>query len=150
MTDFNTVVTLKRMRMEQMGEAVGKVRHKAYVKVKELQRKMPGMKEEYLKTKDSLISLGVTPENAYLYVQGHHLFDNVVAPTVDTVCTELRREREREIKTKANHALQMQNELSAYTRAQSDITSMLKKNHGYTQCEPYKRMIADIERIIKN
>ncbi|MBQ3804525.1 MAG: DUF4435 domain-containing protein [Prevotella sp.] len=148
LTDFNTVVTLKRMRMDQMGEAVEKVRHKAYVKVRELQRKLPGMKEEYLKTKDSLLSLGVTPETTYLYVQGHHLFDNVVAPTVDTVCTELRREREREIKTKANHTLQMQNELSAYTRAQSDITSMMKKNQGYTQCEPYKRMAADVEKVI--
>lgn len=147
-TDFNTVVTIKHARMELMGDAVEKVRHKAFVKVRELQRKMPGMKEEYLKTKDSILSLGVTPETTYLYVQGHHLFDNVVAPTMQTVCDELRREREREIKCKAQHALQMQNELSAYTKAQSDIASMLKKNQGYTCSAPYKRMIADIERMI--
>ena len=56
LTDFNTVVTLKRMRMDQMGEAVEKVSHKAWVKVKELQRKLPGMKEEYLKTKEIMSS----------------------------------------------------------------------------------------------
>ena len=148
-TDFNTVATIKHMRISQMGEAVDKVRHKAFVKVKELQRKLPGRKEEYLKTKDSLLALGVTPETNYLYMQGHHLFDNVVAPTMQSVCDELRREREREIKSKALHSLQMQNELSAYTKAQSDISSMLKKNQGYTQSAPYQRMIADIDKLLK-
>lgn len=148
-TDFNIVATIKHMRISQMGEAVDKVRHKAFVKVKELQRKLPGRKEEYLKTKDSLLALGVTPETTYLYMQGHHLFDNVVAPTMQSVCDELRREREREIKSKALHSLQMQNELSAYTKAQSDISSMLKKNQGYTQSEPYQRMIADIDKLLK-
>lgn len=148
-TDFNIVATIKHMRISQMGEAVDKVRHKAFVKVKELQRKLPGRKEEYLKTKDSLFALGVTPETTYLYMQGHHLFDNVVAPTMQSVCDELRREREREIKSKALHSLQMQNELSAYTKAQSDISSMLKKNQGYTQSAPYQRMIADIDKLLK-
>lgn len=148
-TDFNIVATIKHMRISQMGEAVDKVRHKAFVKVKELQRKLPGRKEEYLKTKDSLLALGVTPETTYLYMQGHHLFDNVVAPTMQSVCDELRREREREIKSKALHSLQMQNELSAYTKAQSDISSMLKKNQGYTQSAPYQRMIADIDKLLK-
>ena len=148
-TDFNIVATIKHMRMSQMGEAVDKVRHKAFVKVKELQRKLPGRKEEYPKTKDSLLALGVTPDTTYLYMQGHHLFDNVVAPTMQSVCDELRREREREIKSKALHSLQMQNELSAYTKAQSDISSMLKKNQGYTQSAPYQRMIADIDKLLK-
>ena len=148
-TDFNIVATIKHMRISQMGEAVDKVRHKAFVKVKELQRKLPGRKEEYLKTKDSLLALGVTPETTYFYMQGHHLFDNVVAPTMQSVCDELRREREREIKSKALHSLQMQNELSAYTKAQSDISSMLKKNQGYTQSAPYQRMIADIDKLLK-
>lgn len=148
-TDFNIVATIKHMRMSQMGEAVDKVRHKAFVKVKELQRKLPGRKEEYLKTKDSLLALGVTPDTTYFYMQGHHLFDNVVAPTMQSVCDELRREREREIKSKALHSLQMQNELSAYTKAQSDISSMLKKNQGYTQSAPYQRMIADIDKLLK-
>lgn len=148
-TDFNIVATIKHMRMSQMGEAVDKVRHKAFVKVKELQRKLPGRKEEYLKTKDSLLALGITPDTTYLYMQGHHLFDNVVAPTMQSVCDELRREREREIKSKALHSLQLQNELSAYTKAQSDISSMLKKNQGYTQSAPYQRMIADIDKLLK-
>ena len=149
-TDFNTVVTLKHTHMQQMDEAVEKVRHKVHVKIHELQRKMPGLKEEYLKTKDSLLRLGITPETTYLYIQGHHLFDNVVAPTMQTVCDELRREREREIKSKALHTLQMQNEMSAYTKAQSDITTMLKKNQGYTRSEPYKRMLENINKVLMN
>ncbi len=148
-TDFNNVVAMKRTRMHLVDEAVAKVRHKVHTKINDLRRKMPNMKEEYLKTKDSILSLGVTPETTYLYIQGHHLFENVVTPVMQTVCDELRKERETEIRRKAVHALQMQNEISAYTKAQSDIAAMLKKNQSYTHSTPYRRMLADIEQVLE-
>ncbi|MBQ9560808.1 MAG: DUF4435 domain-containing protein [Prevotella sp.] len=147
-TDFNNVVGIKHGRMQDIPETLTKLRHKVHVKLSMLQRDIPGKKEEYLKTKDSLLQLGVTQETTYLYVQGHHLFNNVVVPTMQTVCDELRREREREIRRKACHVVQMQNELSAYTHSQSDVPLMLKKSQGYTRSAPYRRMIADIERIV--
>ena len=134
--------------MQQMDEAVEKVRHKVHVKIHELQRKMPGLKEEYLKTKDSLLRLRITPETTYLYIQGHHLFDCVVVPTMQTVCEDLRRQREAEIRRKAKHVVQMQNELSAYMRSVSDIGDMLKKNLGYTKSEPYQRVLQSIEKML--
>lgn len=147
-TDFNKVVTIRHSRLPDMMSSIEKVRHKVRVRISELIKAYPGRKAEYLKTKDELVRFGVMPENTYLFVQGHHLFENVVAPTVQTVCDELRREREREIRGKAMHVMQLQNELSAYTKSQSDITAMLKKNMGYTSSPFYQRILKDVERII--
>lgn len=150
LSDFNSAVSMRHTRIAEVQHSLDKLRSKVRLKVHELQKKMPGKKEEYLRTKDSLLALGVTPETTYLYVQGHHLFDNIVTPMMHVVCDELRREREREIRAKALHNIQMQNELSAYQRSQSDVQSMLKKNQGYTHCLPYKKMIADVERVFSN
>ena len=73
---------------------------------------------------------------------------NVVSPTMQRVCDTLRREREREIRSKAMHSVQLQNELSSYNKSQSDIVSMLKKNQGYIHSEPYKRMRHDVEEVL--
>lgn len=147
-TDFNKVIGIRHGRLAELMPATEAVRRKVRAKVQELQRRMPGMKEEYLATRDSLAAEGVVPDNVYLFIQGHHLFDNIVAPTLQVVCDELRREREREIRRKACHVVQMQNELSAYNNSLSDITQMLKKNQGYTLAPQYRQVLADIERIL--
>lgn len=149
LTDFNSAVSMRHSRIQDVQYSLEKLRGKVRIKVQDLRKKMPGMKEEYLKTKDSLLALGVTPETTYLYVQGHHLFDSIVAPMMHVVCDELRREREREIRAKAIHNVQMQNELSAYQRSQSDVQSMMKKNPGYTHCLPYRKMMADVEKLFQ-
>ena len=140
MTEFNTVITLRHSRLEDIMEMVQRVRHKVKVKLQDLRRQMPDVKDEYVQTRDSLIELGVTPETTYLYIQGHHLFNNVVLPTLQTVCDELRRSRESEIRSQACHVVQMQNELSAYSNSISDIAQMLKKNTGYMMSPQYQQL----------
>lgn len=148
-TDFNNIVSIKHGRLGDVMKALEKLRHKVRVKIQSLRREMPDRKEEYLKTKELLLSLGVTQDTTYLYVQGHHLFNNVVVPTMQSVCDELRRERESEIRRKACHTIQLQNELSAYNNSQSDITQMLKKNLGYTASVPFRRLKEDVEKMLQ-
>lgn len=147
-TDFNRTVEIRHSRIQELMGNIERVRRKVRVRINELRKIYPDRKEEYLKTKEDILRLGVTQETTYLYIHGHHLFDCVVAPTVQTVCDELRREREREIRHNAQHIVQLQNELSAYNKLQSDIPSMLKKNMGYTTSAPYKKILNDVERII--
>ena len=64
------------------------------------------------------------------------------------VCEALRRDREREIRHLAEHAVQMQNELAAYQHAVAPVEEMLRKHTGYRESEPYKRIQADIKRLI--
>lgn len=147
-TEFNATVTVRNTRLQNMPEALDHLSRKVRAKIGELRRRIPNRKEEYLRTKNDLLTLGVTPETTYLYVQGHHLFDNVVVPTVQKVCDELRRERETEIRRKALHAIQLQNELSSYQNSQSDVVTMLKKNQSYQRSKAYRLMLQDLEKVL--
>lgn len=110
-----------------------------------LQRTFPQAKKDYPKLRDELLSLGLTPETAYLYIQGHTLFDNIVMPLLGPVCTILRRERENEIKRLACHETQRQNELSCYQHSISPIDVMLRKSTLFLQSEPFLRLKADLQ-----
>lgn len=116
--------------------------------VNQFQRHYPEAHGSYQQLKAELAALGVTPETTYLYIQGHHIFDNVVMPIMGRVCERLRRERENEIYHNAEHSVQMHNELSCYQHSIQDISAMLKKNVGYTHSEPYMRLLADVERCL--
>lgn len=71
-------------------------------------------------------------------------------PLLTPVCTMLRKEREREIRQLAGHDTQRQNELSCYQHSQNPVDSMLRKNVGYKAAEPYRRLKADIRRLLDN
>ena len=150
-TEFNNIVSIRHGQIvpDNGQQTIERLRHKVRVKIGDLRRQIPNRKEEYLQTKDSLISLGVTPEQTYLYVQGHHLFDNVVLPTLDEVCLTLVKEREADIKDRSQHAVQRQNELSAYRNSVSDVEQMLKKNNNFQMAPQYILINEKIKEILK-
>ncbi len=113
-----------------------------------MQAEFPNNKEEYLKTRESIKSLGVTPQTTYLYIQGHHLFDNVVVPILNKVCNRLRQERQDEISRTARHFTQRQNEMSCYEHSVLDIRQTLKKNMGYILSEQFRRIQRDMEQYL--
>ena len=111
-------------------------------------RQFPDAKEEYLRTKDDILALGVTPQTTYLYIQGHHLFDTVVSPILSKVCNLLRQERQNEIYRASAHRTQKRNEMSCYENSLQDIKTMLKKNTGYMSCEQFQRLQSDIRSYL--
>ena len=149
MTDFNRVIETGSFNLQEPLNGVMNVRRKVGRKVRQMQENHPDAKASYLATKDSLKALGVTADTAYLYIQGHHLFDKIALPMMNKVCDRLRREREMEIHRKAVHSTQMHNELSCYTHSIEQVSSMLKKNTGYFQSEPYRRLKEDIARFLQ-
>jgi hypothetical protein len=118
------------------------------VKVHELQRQFPDAKEAYLKLKDELKALGVTPQTTYLYIQGHRLFDTVVAPILSKVCNLLRQERQNEIYHATAHKTQKRNEMTCYENSLQDVKTMLKKNNGYIVSEQFRRLQDDVRRYL--
>ena len=92
--------------------------------------------------------LGLTPDTAYLYIQGHHIMDCVVLKMLIPVCTVLRREREEEIKRLAEHNEQFRNELTGYENSQVNVAVMLKKNSGYKNLYLYQWLREDIEEFL--
>ena len=96
-SDFNRVVEVGSFSLRGAAESLQRLRNKVQMRVRQLQRENPAAKESYLQLKDELRTLGVTPATTYLYIQGHHLFDNIVVPVLKRVCDRLIREREEEI-----------------------------------------------------
>ena len=146
--DFNKVIETGHFTIPNAYNSISNVRHKVGRKVMQLQKMNPDAKESYLALKEELKQLGVTPDTTYLYIQGHHLYDNVVSPMLNKVCDRLRREREVEIYNKAVHNTQMRNELSCYENSIESVKSMLKKNTGYTRSMPYRRLKSDLEHFL--
>ena len=147
-SDFNTTIDLGGFSLQNPEECIEHLRGKCIPKVRWLQQRFPGRKQKYLDTRDDLKRLGVTPQETYLYIQGHHLFDAVVAPVMTKVCNRLRMERESEISRTAVHRTQMHNELSCYENSLADTKQMLKKNMGYMQSPQFLQLQKTIEERI--
>ena len=148
MTDFLHVIEPGHFTMARAGDMLANVRRKVDKRINQLRHEYPNARESYLQVKQDLKRLGVTPDTTYLYIQGHHLFDKVVAPMLDKVCMQLIRERELEITRQSIHGTQQRNELSCYRNSIEAISSMLKKNTRYKQSEPVARIQADLERYL--
>ena len=148
LSDFNRVADPGGFDVFNPAPSIIHLRKKVNTKVHQLQQEFPNNKEEYLRTKESILALGVTPQTTYLYIQGHHLFDTVVLPILNKVCNRLRMERQEEIARTARHHMQRQNEMSCYEHSLLDIRQTLKKNMGYIQSEQFRHIQQDVERFL--
>jgi hypothetical protein len=148
LSDFNRVCDPGGFTVQHPENSLQNVKRKVSQKIRELQRLFPDNKEAYLKLKDELASLGVTPPTTYLYIQGHHLFDVIVAPILSKVCNLLRQERQNEIYHAQAQHTQKRNEMSCYENSRQDIKAMLKKNTGYLQSQPFLRLQDDVRRYL--
>lgn len=149
-TDFNRIADPGGFSVHHPDVSLANVRRKVGTRIRELQRQFPDAKEEYLSLKEEIKLLGVTPQTTYLYIQGHHLFDTVVAPMLTKVCNLLRQERQNEINYSRAHRTQKRNEMSCYENSLQDVKTMLKKNTGYIFSEPFQRLQNDVQRYLDN
>ena len=113
-----------------------------------LEKRFPQYTDEHQSLMKELMELGINPEETYFYIQGHHLMNNVVLRMLTPICRHLRNKREEEIQKLAYHRQQYNNELSSYRHSQCDVALILNKNIDYKESTPYKRLRADIERLL--
>ena len=147
-SDFNRIADPGGFSVQSPATSLANIRRKVGTKIRDLQRQFPNAKEEYLTLKDELKQLGVTPQTTYLYIQGHHLFDTVVAPILSKVCNLLRQERQNEIYYSEAHKTQKRNEMSCYENSLQDVKVMLKKNNGYMTSAPFLRLQGDVRQYL--
>lgn len=147
--DFLKSIELGKFSLASAENILQHLRKKVARKVDTLRHENPGAKESYLAVKEDVKRLGVTPDTTYLYIQGHHLFDKVVSPMMEKVCSALIHQRQTEIAHQSMHSTQRSNELSCYANSLSDVTTMLKKNYGYQTSTPFTRILKDIEEYLK-
>lgn len=148
LTDFCRIAEVGNFDINNPQNALNHLRNKVDKRIRQLQRHFPNASATYKALAEEMKSLGVYPENTYLYIQGHHIVDVVVAPLLTKVCNRLRMERETEIHRTAIHKTQMYNEMSCYENSVSDVRSMLKRNTGYITCKEFIHLQDTVEKVL--
>jgi len=148
MQDLNIDIKLKSVDVRRPQEALSVVRNRVSRKVKWLENHYPDAVQEVADLSNELKEMGVKEESTYLFLQGHHLTENVIMKLLMPVCTILRQEREAEIRRFAVHDQQYRNELSAYQHSQIGLAEALRKNTHYKECDLYQRMRDDVRRLL--
>ena len=150
MCEFNKVVVLPSVRIQNPKWAIEYLSKKVRAKMFQLERRFPNLKDALPETERMLRDLGINDNNTYLYIQGHHLFDLVVSPVVQTVCDILRNEQENDIRDRAVHSEQARTEIACYENSLGKVKMMMKKNTYYQFSPEFQKILADVERYLEN
>ena len=147
--DFCAYVRLDKVSVRQPEECLIAMDKRVKHKLRELEKRHPQALEEIEAMKAEFTYLGVTPENTYMFIQGHHIMESVTMKILTPVCNALRREREEEIKRLAEHHVQFRNELTCYERSLLPVDVVLKKQTGFKDSSVYKMLEKDIREFLK-
>lgn len=148
MQDMNLDTRIGKLNIGNPSQTLKQLQDKVNRKVRHLETEYPDNVKEVEDLKKELVFKGVNESNTYLFVQGHHLIENVILKVLGPICTQLRQERENEIRRLAVHEQQFRNELSSYRHSQMDILEALRKNTHYRDCPMYLRMRQDIRDFL--
>lgn len=148
MYEFNQCVRLQDVSLAHPYRCLDDMKQRVDAKLSELRTRFPKNIEQVDALGEELVRLGLTPDTTYLYIQGHHIMDSVVMKLLNPICTQLRREREKEIKRLALHEEQLHNELTSYENSLAAVQLMLKKNDGYKSLYLYQWMRDKVKKIL--
>lgn len=146
--DFCSFVKLEHISTCHPERSLEAMSKKVLRKLRDLEKKHPDALKEIEDMKKEFTTLGVYPDNTYLFIQGHHIMDCVVLRLLIPVCTYLRREREEQIHELAVHNTQLHNELTSYQRSQVPVELVIHKNTNFKHSETYKMIQRDIENFL--
>ena len=148
MQDLNIDIRLRSVDVRRPQGALRGVQERVEHKVHWLENHYPEAIDEVVQLRRELTDMGVTEDKTYLFLQGHHLVENVILKLLMPVCTVLRQEREAEIRRFAMHDQQYRNEISAYQHSQMSLEEAIRKNTHYRECDLYQRMRDDVSHLL--
>ena len=149
MFDFCSYVRLDHVSVKQPEQCLIAMDRRVRRKLQELETKHADALEEIESMKAEFTYLGVTPENTYKFIQGHHIMESVAMKVLTPVCNALRREREEEIKHLAGHHTQFRNEQTSYERRLLGIDVVLSRHTGFKDSPVYRKLTDDIRAFLK-
>ena len=148
MLHFCEIVRLTSFSIGKPAFSLQQLSNRVTHNIQKLEKQFPQYIEKHKALMEELVALGVSPDETYFYIQGHHIMNNVVLRLLSPICRHLRNKREEEIQKLAYHRQQYNNELSSYRHSQCDVALMLSKNTDFKETPPYLRLKADIERLL--
>ena len=149
LVDFKQSVRIGYLDLEENGaRTLAWLRRNVEKRERLLQQRNARMIEPMREFEEQLRSRGLKPENAYLFMHGHTLMDNVVLVLLNTVCEKLRQMSIARITASEKRGVALKNEMANYTHTPRSIRDVLLDNENYTKCPLYRRLQRDIERYI--
>lgn len=148
MSDFNSCTRLLDVNVRRPELCLEKMQQKVNARLAALKAQFPQWTDSVSALTKEMERLGLVPDTTYLYMQGHHIMDNVVMKLLTPVCTLLRREREEEIKRLATTEEQCRNELTCYQNSQINVEIMLRKNSAYKSLYLHQWLREDLKEFI--
>lgn len=149
LVDFKASVRLGYLDLAENGAGtLAWLRRNVEKRERLLAQRNPRMQEPMKQFEEQLRERGLTPENAYLFMHGHTLMDNVVMVLLTSVCEKLRQMSIARITASEKRGVALKNEMSNYTNSLRSIRDVLLDNENYTRCPLYKRLQRAIARYI--
>ncbi len=148
MLKFCEIVRLSSFSIGRPEISLKQLNQRVQHNVSMLNRRRPDLAGKLSALKKELVALGVTEEDTYLYIQGHHIMNAVVLRILSPLCRSLRHAREEEIQRLAYHRVQYTNEIAAYRNSQCDVLLALRKNINYKNMALYERLREDVRRLL--
>jgi len=127
------------------------LRMKVHEKISELESSYPNLIVEVNKLGIKLLESGLSQDNAYLFIQGHTIFDNVVLMFLKSICRRLKVDHEQNIKSLAKHKIEIENNISHYHNylKLNNIEGLLSNNFEFNNCFLFKRLETRIRNYMK-
>lgn len=147
--EFKSSVKLNYLEIENNGEGtLAWLARQVEKRLAILRRNYPGWDRELDEFSKAIEGKGVTPESAYMYMQGHTLMDNVVVVMLNAVCEQLKLMSNIRITTSTKTGTALKNELSNYNNALRNVRDILLDNEAYKSCPQYLLLKKDIDEYV--
>jgi hypothetical protein len=131
------------------GGALATVKHRAEEKQQALEKDHPKHAPELVAFAEQLAKRGLTPETAYLFIQGHTLYNEVVLPLLIPICRALQDERRDKIKQQAQHEQEKRQKDENYRNSTLTLHAVLNHHYEFKDCFLYEKIRADAEAALR-
>lgn len=147
LSDFCGIIKiLEYPKIDEYGKtAIENTMKKVNIKLIELKDKFNTDVKTVEELGKELLPLGLVPENAYLFIQGHTLFENVVLMFLKSLCKSLKNDTIVNIKSSPENKA----ELNHYLNKIRKIEDVLSNNTEFKECFLFEKIQQDIEGYIK-
>jgi len=153
-TDFSKIVKILTIVDidTQCEAAILDVKQRVQAEITKLKQTHSTDNQQFELLSKQLNELGLNEDTAYLFMNGHTLFNNVVLIILKTLCDKLRKEKIHEIRTKAQHTKELKNQTDHYrNKAKKDgEKEVLATNTDFKPCFLYQKIKQDLDLYIQN
>ncbi len=130
--------------------AILDVEQRVQAKIAELEQSHPSDIQKVAALSQQLRPSGLNEDTAYLFMNGHTLFDNVVLMILKPLCRKLRKKKIQEISINAQHQEESKNQINHYKNKCKDIKDVLSTNTDFKTCILYQKIKSDLDLYIQN